>query len=358
MFNLRVSVQIIKHKMTHKLYDVLGVPRGCSKDDLKKAFKRLAVQMHPDKGGDPEKFKELGNAYEVLSDDEKRERYDQLGDEGYDNNGGVGGMHGMDAHSIFEQFFGNMPFGFHHMDPGHHHPGHQKKSNHMHEMKISLEDAYKGLQKSVKVTLTKICMQCKEQCFACQGKGHVMNMQRMGFLTQMTQRPCATCQTTGFIAKGKQGCKECNGTGSSKEEHKIELNIPAGVRNGHHIVFSGLGEQAIKENDIPGDLVFEIHVAQDANFKRQDNDLVYVVPISLTEAITGKEFTVPHFGGAFDVNSADFGIVQADKVYMVKGKGMPGGNLAIIFDVKYPSKKLSLTERMELRKHLEKSLRI
>jgi len=337
--------------MTHKHYDVLGVPHDASKDEIKKAYKKLAVQLHPDKGGDPEKFKELANAYDVLSDDEKRNQYDQLGDEGFQS-AGQGGMHEVDPHSIFEQLFGGMPFGgmpfgFNmHMNTG----GPCRKNDHIHPLNISLEDAYKGLHKNIKVSLTNLCKRCKEQCYACQGQGHVMDMKRMGFITQMMQRPCNVCQTSGFIAKGKANCDECKGNGTMKDEHKLDLAIPAGVKDGFLIRFKGLGEQPVNPNDIPGDLIFEVRVQSDANFTREGDDLVYKVPITFTETVTGKEFVIPHFSGVMHMNSSEFGIVQPNKAYVVRGKGMPGGNLVLVFDVRYPNKKLNFEDRQAINK--------
>jgi DnaJ family protein A protein 2 len=346
--------------MTHKFYDVLGIPKGSSKEDIKKAYKKMAIQMHPDKGGDPEKFKEVANAYQVLSDDDKRARYDQFGDEGFaENDGGGHGFHGVDPHAIFEQFFGGgggFPFGGmggFGFDVHPHHAGPPRKQDHVHPFRITLEDAYKGVQKTLKVSLNKICSKCKEQCYACQGKGHVMDMRRMGFLTQMMQRACGTCNGAGFIAKGKSGCKECNGGGSFKEEHKIDLNLPAGVHHGHHCVFKGLGEQALSPGEVSGDLVFEVHVQNDPNFQRQGNDLIFTVPISLSETIVGKEVNVPHFSGAFSLNTSEFGVVQPNKPYVVKGKGMPGGNLVILFHINYPSVKLTKEDRDKIKALLE-----
>jgi DnaJ-class molecular chaperone len=333
--------------MTHKYYDVLGVQKGCSKDDIRRAYKKLAVQMHPDKGGDPEKFKELANAYDVLSDDNKRNQYDQLGDTMFHESGGGAGHPGgfpggIDPQSIFEQFFGGGGGGFHfHRGP----PMQVKKNDHNHEIGISLSDAYHGVQKTVKVCISKMCRACRETCNACQGKGSVMDMRRMGFLTQMMERPCDACDMTGFTVKPKQGCGECSGHGHTKTDNRIELQIPPGVQHGHTMVIPGLGDQALRDNEISGDLVFHIHVQKDPVFVRQGNNLVMNIPVSFVETMVGKEVNVPHFAGSFTVHTADFGVVQPDHVYKVQGKGMPNGDLHMVFKVAYPSKKLSQEER-------------
>lgn len=332
--------------MTHKLYEVLGVAQSSSKDDLKKAYKKLAIQMHPDKGGDPEKFKEISHAYSVLSDDDKRRQYDQLGDEGFENSGG-GGSHGFNPQDIFEQFFGGgggggFPFGFNmHMGP----MGPQKRSNHVHELNISMDDAYHGVKKSMRVNLTKLCPKCKDTCHVCQGKGHIMDMRRMGFLTQMLQRQCDACSGSGFVSKGKLGCVECTGTGTLKEEHKLDIVIPPGVETGHATLFHGLGEQANSPNEVAGDLIFQVNVQTHPFFQRQGNNLVYTEKITLKESICGKTFKIRHFTGSIEVNSADHGVIQPGKPYIIKGKGMPGGDLHIMFDIQYPTKKLSEEER-------------
>lgn len=333
--------------MTHKLYDVLGVSPSSSKDDIKKAYKKLAIQMHPDKGGDPEKFKEISHAYSVLSDDEKKNQYDQLGDEGFEQ----GGMqhHHVNPHDLFEQLFGGgggFPFGFNVHMGGH---GPQRKSNHIHELKISLEDAYRGMQKTMRVNISKLCVNCKEMCHACQGKGHVMDVRRMGFMTQMMQRPCDTCNTTGFTAKGKAGCSLCEGNGKVKEEHKIELHVPPGVESGHAMVFKGLGEQAVQPNEVSGDLVFQVHVMNHSLFQRQGRDLVFSQKMSLKESICGKDVRISHFDGDITFNTLDkFGIVQPNKPYTIRGKGMPGGDMLVLFDIQYPSKTLSAEEKLAL----------
>lgn len=340
--------------MTHKYYDVLGVARDSSKDDIRRAYKRLAVQMHPDKGGDPEKFKELAAAYEVLSDEDKRQRYDQLGDDMFQQaeSGGGGGGYGpgFDPQSIFEQFFGGgggFGGGFGSQ------PTHMKKRNHHHELSVSLEDAYRGIHKSVKVSLTKICKRCKDQCYACQGRGTVTDMRRMGFFTQVMERVCDSCSGSGFVAsKGKSGCKDCNGSGMLKEEHKIEIDFPAGVATGNQVVFKGLGEQAVGDNETSGDLVFEVRVHPHAVFQRDGNNLMITVALTFAESVVGKEVRIPHFAGEFSVNTAtEFGIIQPDKRYVIRGKGMSNtGDLFMTFTVTYPSRKLNDKERADIRK--------
>ena len=338
--------------MTHKYYDVLGVSRDSSKDDIRRAYKRLAVQMHPDKGGDPEKFKELASAYEVLSDDGKRQQYDQLGDDMFrEHGGGAGGgpfAGGIDPQSIFEQFFGGGGgFGMHV------HPhGPRRKANHHHALNIGLDDAFRGLTKTIRVTVTRVCKRCKEQCYACQGKGSVTDMRRMGFFTQIMERRCDACAGVGYTAnKGRGGCGTCNGAGTVRDEHRMEVTLPAGVDNEHVMVFQGLGEQAVGDDEVSGDLVVEVHIQEHPVFKRQGNHLVMNVDISFRDSIVGKDIVVPHFGGEFTVHTQDFGVIQNGKVYSIPGKGMnSSGDLKMTFRVVYPTSRLDAKARDELKR--------
>lgn len=336
--------------MSWKHYETLGIPKGSSKEDIKKAYKKLAVQNHPDKGGDPEKFKEISNAYQVLSDDDKRDRYDQLGDDGFNEmSGGNDGFHGMDPRHIFEQMFGGgmggMPFHFDFGFGGAPH-GPIKKKNHLHPIRITLADAYHGIHKTIRVSVQRNCKKCREMCHNCQGRGQVTDMRRMGFITQMMQRPCDRCQGSGSTSKG---CNDCERQGTYREEKKLELHIPNGVHSGHKILFEGLGEQSLNDDEIAGDLVFEIHVVPHEHFQRSGDDLMYNTTMSFAESIVGKTITIPHFGGNVDIATHELGIIQPNKPYVIPGKGMPNGNLVITFHIKYPINKLSAEHRTKMK---------
>ncbi len=339
-------------QMSWQHYDTLGVAKGASKEEIKRAYKKLAVQNHPDKGGDPEKFKEISNAYQILSDDDKRDRYDQLGDDGFNNMAGGGGdpFNGMDAHHIFEQMFGGgmggMPFHFDFGFGGGGPRGPIKKKTHLHPIRISLGDAYNGVHKTIKVSVQRNCTKCREMCHNCQGRGQVTDMRRMGFITQMMQRACDRCQGTGSTSKG---CNDCEGQGTYREEKKLELHIPSGVQSGHKLVFEGLGEQAMNENEIAGDLVFEIHVSPHEHFQRNGDDLLYNTTISFADSVVGKTISIPHFSGTVEVATHEFGILQPNKPYIIPGKGMPNGNLVLTFHIKYPVQKLSTEHRGKMK---------
>lgn len=330
--------------MTHKLYDTLGVAQDATADDIRKAYRKSAIAHHPDKGGDPEKFKEISNAYQVLSDEEKRRRYDDLGDDGFAASGGNGMPEGFNPHEIFEQLFrggGGFPFHFDFGFGGHGEGnGRIKRKDHNHTIQISMADAYHGTQKMLRVGLKRPCLSCKTQCYTCQGRGTVTDMRRMGFMTQMMTRACDGCNGSGTVSKG---CIECKEKGHTMEEKKVEVKVVPGVQTGHRFVIHGLGEQAMGDNDTSGDLIVEIFVQPDPHFQRQGQDLVHTVKLSLAESILGKSLIIPHFGGEIAISLQEYGIVQPQKSYIIPQKGFPGGNLVLVFQIDY-SKKLVLTE--------------
>ena len=295
----------------------------------------------------------------MLSDEEKRSRYDQLGDANWANSGGGGGGGGgMNPNDIFAKMFAD--FGMGGMGgmgggPMGRGESQRQKNHHIHVMNISLKEAYHGFQKNIRINIQKPCLSCVEQCFSCQGKGNVTQMHRAGFFTQIVQAACPDCKGAGVKQKGKASCTKCNGVGHSADDHNLILNIAPGVEHGHHERFKGLGEQKLNNDDVPGDLIFEIRVSDDENFVRQGNDLHHEVTISLWESIVGKDITVPLFDGPLKIKTKDFGsgIIQPGKKYAVPGKGMPNGNLIISFKIDYPTKKLSTDERTVIRELFE-----
>ena len=353
-----------------KFYDLLGVAQGASPEEVKKAYKKAAFQNHPDKGGDPEKFKEIGAAYAVLSDEGERNVYDQIGDAGWAQraaNGGAGGGGGHGAHGfpddMFAQMFGGGGFPFGNMG-GHQGPAPDapvRRANHVHGLRVSLAEAYSGIQKTVKVSLSKCCMRCQESCYTCQGRGIITDMRRMGFMTQLSQRPCDNCKATGRVVKGRDGCGECGGRGTYSDDRKLDIRLPPGVAHRSAVVFNGLGEQPVKPGDTAGDLIFEVNIADDAVFQREGADLVMSVPVTFAESVLGKTVRVPHFGGEFVVDTnAEFGVVgpgEACGAYVVPGKGMPRGggeagkfgDLKMMFRVgEYPQKEWTAEQKAAL----------
>jgi len=359
--------------MTYKLYDILGVDKNSSQDQIKSAYRKLAIQHHPDKGGNAEKFKEIASAYDVLGDDQKRNDYNQFGDEGLKAGGGGGGGFpgGMNPHDLFAQMFGGgggNPFsgfpggfsfdlsGFGNMGGGRRNQE-VRRADHHHDIHISLNDAYCGVHKSVKVCITKTCLSCISTCTQCQGQGIVNEMTRNGPFTQISHRSCDRCNGSGTMSKKSASCTNCKGVGVVNEEKKIDLNIPRGVSDKDFTYTAkGLGEQPQAANEKPGDLIIHIIVDKHPDLIREGNNLRNkIFKISFNESMLGKDIDVLHIEGLIKLNTAfHFGIIQPKIDYTLKGKGMPYesnaskfGDMIISFDINYPSKKL-LTEDIEL----------
>ena len=354
--------------MTHKLYKTLGVDKNASTDELKSAYRKLAVQHHPDKGGDAEKFKEISAAYDVLSDEQKRNEYNQLGDEGLQAGGGGGGGFpgGMSAHDIFAQMFGGggSPFGgggfpgFSFDLSGFANNGRQhretRRNDHHHDIHISLHDAYFGVHKSVKVCITKTCLSCIATCSQRQGQGIINEMVRNGPFTQISQRSCNICNGTGTMSKPTKHCATCKGAGIVNEEKKIEIDIPRGVSdNDFKYTARGLGEQPQAQNEKPGDLIIHVIVDKHNDIIREGHNLRNKpFSIMFKESLIGKDIEVLHIEGIMKLHTAHhFGIIQPSVDYVLKGKGMPYdsnankfGDMIINFNINYPSKKLAKAE--------------
>jgi DnaJ homolog subfamily A member 2 len=357
-----------------KFYECLGVPQNASSEEIRKAYRKLAVKMHPDKGGDEEKFKELSHAYEVLSDEKKRSIYDQVGDARYAeavSGGGPGGPggpggHPMNPHDMFAQMFANFG-GFH----GHGHggfPGHAppqpqqtRRGDNMHNISISMEQSYHGTTRSVKINLRKTCFACLSTCHTCQGRGVIMDMQRMGPFTTTTQRACHICHGRGKQTRPQQGskCAQCNGDGVIHNETVQEIKIPPGVLPGFQIRLHGFGEQAQAENEIPGDMIIQVHIEESTVFARGSGhggrDLIFKHTMTFVESVLGKTITIPHFAGEFNYDTTTKGVIIPGKSYIIINKGLPGGgDLHVIFDVVYPQSIILDKDRNILREAFAK----
>ena len=296
------------------MYEVLGLDRNASQDDIKKAYRKLAREHHPDKGGDPEKFKKVQEAYEVLSDPEKRENFDRFGT-------ADAPPQGPNPNDIFAQMFGGA-FG----GPR----GPVRRADHHHELNITLEEAYRGLTRTFKVTLSKPCFACRKQCPQCRGRGSVqIQMGPMAF-----SQPCPSC---GGQGGGSSGCQGCNFKSKKYEPLNLELKIPAGVEEGATLVAGGMGEQPQKPDEEPGDLIFHIKIQDHPELMRQGKDLIWSTRISFADSVNGKVIQVPHFDGSIEVNTSDWGILDPREDYLIPGKGfVQGGKLRISFNVIYP----------------------
>jgi DnaJ-class molecular chaperone len=300
-------------------YETLGVDQGASTDEIKKAYRNLARVNHPDKGGDAEKFKEIGQAYEVLNDPDRRARYDQFGTDDPQQQM----PQGPDISHIFQHMFGGMGG-----------PQQQRSNDRHHTIDLTLEQVYTGADKTIKVPVMKHCQSCAMQCPRCQGRG-MMVQEMMGMMGQMFAQPCGHCQAAGVVRKG---CPGCNHKKTHVDTVMINLHVEKGIHSGTQHRLKGLGEQPRSKREVTGDLIITFNVKPHPKFERRGEDLRYVMTVTFQESVEGLDVTVPHFGGPVQFNALkEFGILDPRKDYVIQGKGLNDiSNLFINFDVQYP----------------------
>ena len=327
-------------------YEVLGVDKSASADEIKKAYRKKAIQYHPDKNpGDKEaeeKFKEAAEAYEVLSNPDKRARYDQFGHEGMSGAGGFvggfGGGQGMSMDDIFSMFGdifgGHGGFGGFSGFGGGGSSQAQRKfrgSDLRVKVKLSLKDIANGTTKKFKLKKYVPCSHCHgtgaegnsgtETCPTCKGSGHILRTQQSIFGMMQTQTVCPQCNGEGKIIKNK--CKECGGEGIVYGEEVVEVKIPAGVAEGMQLSMSGKGN-AGRHNGIPGDLLIQIEEEPHPELIRDENDLVYNLLLSIPMAALGSTVEIPTIDGKAKVKIEPG--TQPGKVLRLRGKGLPNVN--------------------------------
>lgn len=313
-------------------YEVLGVAKDASEDDIKKAYRKLAMKYHPDRNPDDktaeEKFKEVKEAYEILSDEQKRGAYDRFGHAGVDPNsmGGMGGRGGnpfggafSDIGDIFGDIFGAG------MGAGRGGPQVYRGSDLRYNLEITLEEAAKGCKKTIRVPAWNKCEACggsgakkgtsPTTCSTCGGQGQV-RMQQGFFHVQQT---CPQCHGTGQTVK--EPCPDCHGEGNIRTNKTLEVDIPAGIDEGMRIRSSGNGEPG-QNGGPPGDLYVEIHIRQHQLFTRDDDDLHCEIPISFGKAALGGDIEVPTLSGkvTFHIPAG----TQAGRTFRLRGKGIKG----------------------------------
>ncbi len=356
-------------------YEVLGVSKNASDDDLKKAYRSLAKKYHPDMHPDDkeaaEKFKEVNEAYAVLSDKEKRAKYDQYGHAAFDPaSGGFGGFGGFDGGvdlgDIFSSFFGGGGFGGFGGGGG----GNRRNMPIAGEdvqvrITIDFEEAVFGCKKDIAFNRIEKCPECDgtgaekgsdiEICPTCNGRGQTTVNQRTAFGVFQSQRTCPDCRGTG--KRIKNPCKNCRSTGYIKTKKEFSVTIPAGIDNGNYVSFAGQGD-AGRNGGPAGDLIVETRVRPHAIFKRDGADIAAEVPISFVTATLGGEITIPTLRGteSFTVPEG----TQTGTTFTLANKGITGvhgrrnGNLYITVHVEIP-KKLSQEQKDILRKFDDKT---
>jgi molecular chaperone DnaJ len=358
-------------------YDVLGIPKSASKDDIKNAYRKLALQYHPDRNkaaGSEEKFKEISEAYAVLSDDEKRKRYDTYGhvgseevfrgseanfDEIFKDMGFGGGFR-----DIFEQIFGSRtgfggdvnrgdPFGFGFSFGG----GRRKGQDLLYDLELSFEEVLRGRKEELELPKLEKCNSCggsgaaagtkPRKCSVCDGQGQTRRIYSQNrFSTFVSLEPCRTCQGQGEIID--KPCNVCSGSGNVKKNKKIKLEIPAGVEDGMTLQLSGEGQAS--ENGPPGDLLVRIHVKPHPLFERlEDGHMLYNLNLKFTDLALGTDVRVPTLDGQEKLRIPQG--TQPNTILKIKGKGLPRygaygrGDLLARINIKIPTK---LDDRQKL----------
>ncbi|MBM7706592.1 molecular chaperone DnaJ [Chryseomicrobium aureum] len=346
-------------------YEVLGVSKTASQDEIKKAYRKLSKQYHPDinkEDGADAKFKEISEAYEVLSDQEKRAQYDQFGHAGPQGfggfNGGFSGGDGFGFEDIFSSFFGGGGGG-RRRDPN----APRKGNDLQYSMTIEFEEAVFGKEKEIEVSKDEICDTCDgsgakpgtspTKCTQCQGHGQVNITQDTPFGRVQTKRTCPVCEGTGKEIKDK--CTTCSGRGRVTKRKKIKITIPAGVDDGQQLRVSGQGEPGVNGGPA-GDLYVVFRVKPDARFERDGDDIYYSLPLTFAQAALGDEVEIPTVQGKVKLKIPAG--TQSSTKFRLKGKGVKNvhgygvGDQHVIVKVITP-KKLTEKQKQLLREFAE-----
>ena len=353
-------------------YEVLGVKKGASEDELKKAYRKLAKENHPDlHPGDKEceaRFKEINEAYEVLSDPDKRAKYDQFGhaafdpSQGFGGGGGFGGFEGFGGFGdIFSDIFGG-GFGF--GGGGGRNPNAPRKGDNLRAtVNIKFEEAAFGVKKDVFVSKIEQCPDCKgtgcaegttaEVCPDCKGTGTVMSTKRTPFGMVQSSEQCPKCRGRGKIIHSP--CKTCRGIGSVRRQHKVSVSIPAGIDDGQTISLKGQGNAGLNGGPA-GDLLITVLVQPHARFERDGASILLDQEISFSQAALGAEVEVPTRDGKVKLNIPEG--TQTGTTFRLKGKGVPflrnggRGDQFVTVNVAVP-RSMTSTQKNALRRYAE-----
>lgn len=345
--------------MSKDYYKILDVDKSASSEDIKKAYRKMAHKYHPDKkGGDEAKFKELNEAYQVLSDDQKRAQYDRFGSADFNSGAGFGGAQGfgggfggfgdfgggfqgnINVEDIFDMFgdvFGGSS-------------GRQSQRKKGQDIKIELDisfrDSIRGAKKKINFKTSVACNECdgtggakgskKNKCDECGGVGRIKKVSNSFFGQIARTEICTKCEGEGEYFDKK--CHKCAGSGLQNGERSFEINIPGGIKDGETLLVRGGGAVAAK-NGVNGDLYVQMSVEEDSRFERDGNNIIYTLRLPLSLAILGGEVTVPTLDGDKKISIKEG--TQPGEIMVLKGLGVSGrqaGDQIITFDVKIPNK--------------------
>ena len=309
-------------------YDILDIGRDASEEDIRKAFRKKALDYHPDRNKSPgasEQFKEVNEAYQVLTDPERRRRYDRFGHAGAGNGSAAGGRQGFDGSDvfggfgdIFDAFFGGAAAGARSRQ------GHDLGAT----LTITFEEAAFGTVKEVEVIRTERCARCdgngsepghdKQTCSNCRGSGRVRRAQRSVFGQFVTEAACNVCGGAGTVITDP--CRQCKGSGHQRAKRKLQVTVPAGVPNGARLSLQGQGDAGVRGGP-PGDLYVDVRVTPHEVFVRQENDVIYAMKVTFPEAALGVELEVPTLDGPAKLNIPPG--TQPGALFRLKDHGMP-----------------------------------
>lgn len=313
-------------------YEILGLEPECTIEQVKQNYKTLAKKHHPDKGGDKETFQKIQEAYDVLSNEDKRKQYDL----GMNNPFETGG------HDFFSNLFTQMFKG-------------KKRANVTYNCNVTMKDIFFGCKKKFNLTRKINCAACLYDCVICGGKGVTTVQSQIGPFIHMAQQPCRMCKGSGRT--NLEDCKKCI-KGYVNENKTVEIDIARGTEDKQKFSVSEWGEQPFTKDETPGDFIIIINVIPDI-FKRIGLDLYYEYTIDLFDSILGKTFKIPHYSGDINVDTRDYGILNPKKKYIIDEKGMidklgAKGHLYITFNIEYPNTILSNDQVRELKKILKR----
>lgn len=365
-------------------YEVLGVDKNASDEELKKAYRRLAKKYHPDANPDNKqeaeaKFKEVNEAYETLSDSQKRRMYDQFGPDGPQGFGGAGSPYGNgtytystgfdgfsdfgDLGDIFSSFFGG---GFGGNRSSSRQNGPRKGSDLQYDLEISFEEAFLGTERYVTINRRETCTTCHgtgakagtqpETCTVCHGSGQIKQVQTTILGQMQTMRTCTNCHGTGKVIK--EPCDNCKGKGNIRNQVKLSIKVPAGVDDNQSIVLKGEGEPG--ENGGPkGDLYIVIHVKKHKLYTRKGNNVICDIPITFTQATLGADLKIPMVDGTEETYTIPDGTQPGTK-FVIRNKGFKnlngGGQGDFVFTVQVQVPKKLTQEQRTLLTQLAKTM--